>query len=100
MDVDHRPVSIDSSSSSGYSSSPCSPRTPIGSDSTLDRTRDSLRRESFQLNAIAFELGMQQLEMTAELYCLLFHWLTGLSVLQLMKTTCQEPSGSKLRRQL
>ncbi|XP_068458319.1 zinc finger CCHC domain-containing protein 14 [Clinocottus analis] len=40
------PVSTDSSSSSGYSSSPCSPRTPLGCDSAFDRTRDIHRRVS------------------------------------------------------
>ncbi|XP_029377951.1 zinc finger CCHC domain-containing protein 14 isoform X2 [Echeneis naucrates] len=33
----HHPVSTDSSSSSGYSSSSCSPRTPLCSDTTFDR---------------------------------------------------------------
>ncbi|XP_034033141.1 zinc finger CCHC domain-containing protein 14 [Thalassophryne amazonica] len=42
----HHPVSIDSSSSSGYSSSSCSPRTPLCCDSNLDRTRDIHRRVS------------------------------------------------------
>ncbi|XP_034391896.1 zinc finger CCHC domain-containing protein 14 [Cyclopterus lumpus] len=42
--VPHHPVSTDSSSSSGYSSSPCSPRTPLGCDSAFDRTRDIHRR--------------------------------------------------------
>ncbi|KAM7413965.1 hypothetical protein PAMA_018992 [Pampus argenteus] len=42
----HHPVSTDSSSSSGYSSSSCSPRTPLCCDSTFDRTRDILRRVS------------------------------------------------------
>ncbi|XP_044050898.1 zinc finger CCHC domain-containing protein 14 isoform X2 [Siniperca chuatsi] len=42
----HHPVSTDSSSSSGYSSSSCSPRTPICCDSTFDRTRDIHRRVS------------------------------------------------------
>ncbi|XP_054476053.1 zinc finger CCHC domain-containing protein 14 [Anoplopoma fimbria] len=42
----HHPVSTDSSSSSGYSSSPCSPRTPLCCDSTFDRTRDIHRRVS------------------------------------------------------
>lgn len=40
------PVSTDSSSSSGYSSSPCSPRTPLCCESTFDRTRDFHRRVS------------------------------------------------------
>ncbi|XP_030282743.1 zinc finger CCHC domain-containing protein 14 isoform X5 [Sparus aurata] len=40
----HHPVSTDSSSSSGYSSSSCSPRTPLCCDSTFDRTRDIHRR--------------------------------------------------------
>uniref|UniRef100_A0A669CJB5 Zinc finger, CCHC domain containing 14 n=1 Tax=Oreochromis niloticus TaxID=8128 RepID=A0A669CJB5_ORENI len=40
----HHPVSTDSSSSSGYSSSSCSPRTPHSCDSTFDRTRDIHRR--------------------------------------------------------
>jgi len=40
----HHLVSTDSSSSSGYSSSPCSPRTPRGCDSAFDRTRDVRRR--------------------------------------------------------
>ncbi|XP_055365537.1 zinc finger CCHC domain-containing protein 14 isoform X2 [Betta splendens] len=38
------PVSTDSNSSSGYSSSSCSPRTPLCSDSTFDRSRDMHRR--------------------------------------------------------
>ncbi|KAK9517151.1 hypothetical protein VZT92_025039 [Zoarces viviparus] len=42
----HHPVSTDSSSSSGYSSSPCSPRTPLCCDYTFDRTRDIHRRVS------------------------------------------------------
>ncbi|XP_056273707.1 zinc finger CCHC domain-containing protein 14 isoform X2 [Pseudoliparis swirei] len=42
----HHLVSTDSSSSSGYSSSPCSPRTPRGCDSAFDRTRDVRRRVS------------------------------------------------------
>ncbi|TKS73017.1 Zinc finger CCHC domain-containing protein 14 BDG-29 [Collichthys lucidus] len=42
----HHPVSTDSSSSSGYSSSSCSPRTPLCCDSTFDRTRDIHRRVS------------------------------------------------------
>ncbi|XP_070686898.1 zinc finger CCHC domain-containing protein 14 [Pempheris klunzingeri] len=42
----HHPVSTDSSSSSGYSSSSCSPRTPFCCDSTFDRTRDAHRRVS------------------------------------------------------
>uniref|UniRef100_UPI0037E7CE78 zinc finger CCHC domain-containing protein 14 n=1 Tax=Semicossyphus pulcher TaxID=241346 RepID=UPI0037E7CE78 len=42
----HHPVSKDSSSSSGYSSSSCSPRTPLCCDSTYDRTRDIHRRVS------------------------------------------------------
>ncbi|XP_047453436.1 zinc finger CCHC domain-containing protein 14 [Mugil cephalus] len=42
----HHPVSTDSSSSSGYSSSPCSPRTPHCCDATFDRTRDIHRRVS------------------------------------------------------
>lgn len=46
----HHPVSTDSSSSSGYSSSSCSPRTPLCCDSTLDRTRDIHRRECFSTN--------------------------------------------------
>lgn len=41
----HHPVSTDSSSSSGYSSSSCSPRTPLCCDSTFDRTRDIHRRK-------------------------------------------------------
>ncbi|KAK5902756.1 hypothetical protein CesoFtcFv8_007984 [Champsocephalus esox] len=40
----HHPVSTDSSSSSGYSSSSCSPRTPLYCDSAFDRTRDIHRR--------------------------------------------------------
>uniref|UniRef100_A0A3B4XK43 Zinc finger, CCHC domain containing 14 n=1 Tax=Seriola lalandi dorsalis TaxID=1841481 RepID=A0A3B4XK43_SERLL len=36
----HHPVSTDSSSSSGYSSSSCSPRTPLCCDSAFDRSRD------------------------------------------------------------
>ncbi|XP_057693705.1 zinc finger CCHC domain-containing protein 14 isoform X1 [Corythoichthys intestinalis] len=40
----HHPVHTDSSSSSGYSSSSCSPRTPFCSDSTQDRSRDIYRR--------------------------------------------------------
>ncbi|KAK1888126.1 Zinc finger CCHC domain containing protein 14 [Dissostichus eleginoides] len=40
----HHPVSTDSSSSSGYSSSSCSPRTPLCCDSSFDRTRDIHRR--------------------------------------------------------
>ncbi|XP_028264076.1 zinc finger CCHC domain-containing protein 14 isoform X2 [Parambassis ranga] len=36
----HHPVSTDSSSSSGYSSSSCSPRTPHCCDPTFDRARD------------------------------------------------------------
>ncbi|XP_041651102.1 zinc finger CCHC domain-containing protein 14 isoform X6 [Cheilinus undulatus] len=50
VDVDamshHQPVSKDSSSSSGYSSSSCSPRTPLCCDSPYDRTRDIHRRVS------------------------------------------------------
>ncbi|GLD70738.1 zinc finger CCHC domain-containing protein 14, partial [Lates japonicus] len=42
----HHPVSTDSSSSSGYSSSSCSPRTPLCCDSTFDRSRDIHRRVS------------------------------------------------------
>ncbi|XP_035858601.1 zinc finger CCHC domain-containing protein 14 isoform X6 [Sander lucioperca] len=42
----HHPVSTDSSSSSGYSSSSCSPRTPLCCDSAFDRTRDIHRRVS------------------------------------------------------
>ncbi|XP_074488228.1 zinc finger CCHC domain-containing protein 14 [Sebastes fasciatus] len=42
----HHPVSTDSSSSSGYSSSSCSPRTPLCCDSSFDRTRDIHRRVS------------------------------------------------------
>ncbi|XP_077425332.1 zinc finger CCHC domain-containing protein 14 isoform X2 [Vanacampus margaritifer] len=42
----HHPVHTDSSSSSGYSSSSCSPRTPLCCDSTLDRSRDIYRRVS------------------------------------------------------
>ncbi|XP_053174586.1 zinc finger CCHC domain-containing protein 14 [Scomber japonicus] len=42
----HHPVSTDSSSSSGYSSSSCSPRTPLCCDATFDRTRDLHRRVS------------------------------------------------------
>ncbi|KAM8892404.1 zinc finger CCHC domain-containing protein 14 [Spinachia spinachia] len=44
--VHHHPVSTDSSSSSAYSSSPCSPRGPLCWDSTFDRTRDIHRRVS------------------------------------------------------
>ncbi|XP_019749794.1 zinc finger CCHC domain-containing protein 14 isoform X3 [Hippocampus comes] len=40
----HHPVLTDSSSSSGYSSSSCSPRTPHCCDATLDRSRDIYRR--------------------------------------------------------
>ncbi|XP_022601916.1 zinc finger CCHC domain-containing protein 14 [Seriola dumerili] len=40
----HHPVSTDSSSSSGYSSSSCSPRTPLCCDSAFDRSRDIHRR--------------------------------------------------------
>lgn len=40
----HHPFSTDSSSSSGYSSSSCSPRTPLCCDSTFDRSRDIHRR--------------------------------------------------------
>lgn len=40
----HVPVSTDSSSSSGYSSSPCSPRTPLCCESSFDRTIDFHRR--------------------------------------------------------
>ncbi|XP_068169375.1 zinc finger CCHC domain-containing protein 14 isoform X2 [Antennarius striatus] len=40
----HHPVSADSSSSSGYSSLSCSPRTPLCCDPTLDRGRDIHRR--------------------------------------------------------
>ncbi|AWP08918.1 putative zinc finger CCHC domain-containing protein 14 [Scophthalmus maximus] len=42
----HHPVSADSSSSSGYSSSSCSPRTPLCCDSAFDRSRDVHRRVS------------------------------------------------------
>ncbi|XP_039663905.1 zinc finger CCHC domain-containing protein 14 isoform X2 [Perca fluviatilis] len=42
----HHPVSTDSSSSSGYSSSSCSPRTPLCCDSAFDRTRDIHRHVS------------------------------------------------------
>ncbi|KAF7660140.1 hypothetical protein LDENG_00287440 [Lucifuga dentata] len=42
----HHPVPRDSSSSSGYSSSSCSPRTPLSRDSTFDRARDIYRRVS------------------------------------------------------
>ncbi|XP_061533475.1 zinc finger CCHC domain-containing protein 14 isoform X2 [Phycodurus eques] len=42
----HHPVHTDSSSSSDYSSSSCSPRTPLCCDSTLDRSRDIYRRVS------------------------------------------------------
>ncbi|XP_056137604.1 zinc finger CCHC domain-containing protein 14 [Lampris incognitus] len=42
----HHPVLRDGSSSSGYSSSPCSPRTPLCRDMTFDRTRDIHRRTS------------------------------------------------------
>ncbi|XP_067356235.1 zinc finger CCHC domain-containing protein 14 isoform X1 [Channa argus] len=42
----HHPVSTESSSSSGYSSSSCSPRTPLCCDSTFDRSRDIHRRVS------------------------------------------------------
>ncbi|XP_072291329.1 zinc finger CCHC domain-containing protein 14 [Eucyclogobius newberryi] len=42
----HPPVSTDSSSSSGYSSSPCSPRTPFCCESSFDRSRDFHRRVS------------------------------------------------------
>ncbi|KAK2841875.1 hypothetical protein Q5P01_012075 [Channa striata] len=42
----HHPVSTDNSSSSGYSSSSCSPRTPLCCDSTFDRNRDIHRRVS------------------------------------------------------
>ncbi|XP_029288759.1 zinc finger CCHC domain-containing protein 14 isoform X2 [Cottoperca gobio] len=42
----HHPISTDSSSSSGYSSSSCSPRTPLCCDSTFDRTRDINRHVS------------------------------------------------------
>ncbi|KAK7891962.1 hypothetical protein WMY93_023925 [Mugilogobius chulae] len=42
----HPPVSTDSSSSSGYSSSPCSPRTPFCCDAGFDRSRDFHRRLS------------------------------------------------------
>ncbi|KAM4572723.1 zinc finger CCHC domain-containing protein 14 [Odontesthes bonariensis] len=48
VDVDgvlhHHPACTDSSSSSGYSSSSCSPRTPHCCDSAFDRTRDAHRR--------------------------------------------------------
>ncbi|XP_072242794.1 zinc finger CCHC domain-containing protein 14 [Leuresthes tenuis] len=48
VDVDgvlhHHPVCTDSSSSSGYSSSSCSPRTPHCCDSAFDRTREVHRR--------------------------------------------------------
>ncbi|XP_061891800.1 zinc finger CCHC domain-containing protein 14 isoform X1 [Entelurus aequoreus] len=44
----HHPVRTDSSSSSGYSSSSCSPRTPLCCDSTVDRSRDMYRRVSLQ----------------------------------------------------
>lgn len=43
----HHPVSADSSSSSGFSSSPCSARGPLCWDSTFDRTRDIHRRKFF-----------------------------------------------------
>ncbi|KAG7229810.1 hypothetical protein INR49_012459 [Caranx melampygus] len=42
----HHPVSTDSSSSSGYSSSSCSPRTPLCCDSNFNRSRDVHRRVS------------------------------------------------------
>ncbi|KAM3869921.1 zinc finger CCHC domain-containing protein 14 [Diretmus argenteus] len=42
----HHPVPRDGSSSSGYSSSPCSPRAPLCRDSTFDRARDLHRRMS------------------------------------------------------
>ncbi|XP_033824410.1 zinc finger CCHC domain-containing protein 14 isoform X1 [Periophthalmus magnuspinnatus] len=42
----HPPVSTDSSSSSGYSSSPCSPRTPLCCDASFDRSREFHRRVS------------------------------------------------------
>ncbi|XP_020499953.1 zinc finger CCHC domain-containing protein 14 isoform X1 [Labrus bergylta] len=42
----HHFVSKDISSSSGYSSSPCSPQTPLCCDSTYDRSRDIHRRVS------------------------------------------------------
>ncbi|XP_054632403.1 zinc finger CCHC domain-containing protein 14 isoform X2 [Dunckerocampus dactyliophorus] len=44
----HHPVHTDSSSSSGYSSSSCSPQTPLCCDSTVDRSRDIHRRVSVQ----------------------------------------------------
>uniref|UniRef100_A0A8C7XFT0 Zinc finger, CCHC domain containing 14 n=1 Tax=Oryzias sinensis TaxID=183150 RepID=A0A8C7XFT0_9TELE len=40
----HQPVSTDSNSSSGYSSSSCSPRTPLCCDSAFERVRDMHRR--------------------------------------------------------
>ncbi|XP_077567027.1 zinc finger CCHC domain-containing protein 14 [Stigmatopora nigra] len=40
----HQPVHTDSSSSSGYSSSSCSPRTHFCSDFNLDRSRDTIYR--------------------------------------------------------
>lgn len=62
----HHPVSTDSSSSSGYSSSSCSPRTPLCCDSTLDRTRDIHRRE---LNWISIEsLKFCSLKVATEWY--------------------------------
>nr|XP_040023940.1 zinc finger CCHC domain-containing protein 14-like isoform X2 [Gasterosteus aculeatus aculeatus] len=42
----HHPVSADSNSSSGFSSSPCSAWGPLCWDSTFDRTRDIHRRVS------------------------------------------------------
>ncbi|KAM9375486.1 zinc finger CCHC domain-containing protein 14 [Pholidichthys leucotaenia] len=42
----HHAVSTDNSSSSSYSSSPCSPRMPHCSETTFDRTRDVHRRLS------------------------------------------------------
>uniref|UniRef100_A0A3Q3IU46 CCHC-type domain-containing protein n=1 Tax=Monopterus albus TaxID=43700 RepID=A0A3Q3IU46_MONAL len=42
----HHPISTDSSSSSGYSSSSCSPRTPLCCDSTSDRSSQLHRRVS------------------------------------------------------
>nr|XP_057931242.1 zinc finger CCHC domain-containing protein 14 isoform X2 [Doryrhamphus excisus] len=44
----HHPVHTDSNSSSGYSSSSCSPQTPLCCDSTVDRSRDIHRRGSAQ----------------------------------------------------
>ncbi|KAF6735627.1 Zinc finger CCHC domain-containing protein 14 [Oryzias melastigma] len=42
----HQQASTDSNSSSGYSSSSCSPRTPLCCDSAFDRVRDMHRRVS------------------------------------------------------